>query len=160
MDRRGGRALRGVSGLLGIAAVLSLLGGCSAPYRRITGILVANGEAIVLLRSCDRAAFDFITVSESSTHSSLQLTPPPGTNRAGAFPLHRPPAAWTADGTPPPPLDTTGASFSVDVRTDEPAESSVEFTTADLALLGPGQVWADQQVWALADFERHVRDRC
>ncbi|MEV7778484.1 hypothetical protein [Kitasatospora sp. NPDC088351] len=144
-------------GLGSVVAVL-LLGGCTPPERSITGITVENGQPVVLLRTCGDEAYAYITVSEHRSDSWLSLTPQKA-HRATSFPLFQPPAGWSAKGATPPPL-TDGTSYYVEVRTTEPAYSSVSFTSLDISGLKPGQVWAGGRTWAIEEFDRHVRDKC
>ncbi|MET9891447.1 hypothetical protein ABZZ47_14740 [Streptomyces sp. NPDC006465] len=160
---------RGAVAIVGVAAGCLLLGGCGAEIRPLAAVrLDTEGAPRAVLRPCGDDLIQGLSLVGAPAGRDS------GRNRSGwqvrgkrhgsdvEFPLFSPPSAWRAR--------TAGQQRLVPDYTYElgfgKAEFNYEYTgtvtfrAADLATLKPGQVWADDRVMSLGEFERLAEDSC
>ncbi|MEU9915727.1 hypothetical protein [Streptomyces sp. NPDC051001] len=162
-----GRA--GVAALVGAVGGAMLLSGCGASLLPLVAVrLDASGAPQALLRPCGDDLIQGLRLTgapaeeDSDENLSGWETSGKRTGEDIGFPLFEPPAAWHAR---PAGQQRLAPAYTYRLAFGK-AEFNYEYTgtvmfrTADLAALEPGQVWADDRVMSLGEFEELAEDSC
>ncbi|MGW5125946.1 hypothetical protein ACWEQ7_18140 [Streptomyces sp. NPDC004069] len=155
----------------------STLASCSPPQRELIGIRpTADSGAIASLRPCGEDRVASVKVQGSVIRdnpdgpvedlTSWQVRSPQSVQGPEEIQLFHTPDGWTGD---PAPLGDQRLkathSYSVDFIVASGGggvsyRGVVYFTTADLARLEPGQVWAGGRAMTVEEFQKHTDQKC
>ncbi|MDX3548048.1 hypothetical protein ACSCB1_13970 [Streptomyces europaeiscabiei] len=173
-DRETGASamLKRVLAVTGAAAGAVLLSGCVALELPLAAVTAdADGVPLVLIRPCDDDPYEDPTLSgwagahedePSEDEADTTVWEAAGEwSGAEEFPLFSPPASWGVEaGDERRPRSGHTYRFVFYSQTDDDANGTVMFTTADLRRLKPGQVWADDRAMSLEEFEELAEKSC
>ncbi|GGW74678.1 hypothetical protein GCM10010503_60420 [Streptomyces lucensis JCM 4490] len=153
----------------GIVGGMLLLSGCGAVDLPLAGVRAgADGTPYAVLRPCgDDAYRGPYLEGRARGAGDGPVTTGWDTRKKGlhgdtGFPLFAPPEDWKARHRGarrllPRHRYVLGFGHYV---TGDSYNAVVEFTTEQIARLGPGRVWADGRAMSLAEFERLAADSC
>lgn len=160
---------RGVGAVAGVVGGVLLLTGCGAIDLPLAAVrLGADGVPHALIRPCgdDRIQGLSLTGTKARDGSGKDLSGwwVRGKRRTGdaGFPLFSPLAEWRAHhtGTQRLVADYTYQLGFMKGEFNYEYSPTLTFRAADLAKLRPGQVWADDRVMSLGEFEKLAEDSC
>lgn len=153
--------------MLGTAVGCLLLGGCSPAELPLAAVrLDAEGKPMVSVRPCgdDRVrGLSLSSLEDPGASDDIYWGTHDARSGDVTFPLFSPPRSWNVDQRGPQRLvagrnywfsGVVGHGESVDYRI------VVLFSSADLARLETGQVWADGRAMSREDFDESLGDKC
>ncbi|MGW7410429.1 hypothetical protein ACWGI9_43345 [Streptomyces sp. NPDC054833] len=154
---------------VGVVAGALLLSGCAAVDLPLAGVRMgANGVPYALIRPCGSDSYRTPSLDgwakgaedgPATTGWDVRKEKLSGDAR---FPLFSPPHAWRARHRGAQrllPEHRYSLAFGHYVTGDS-YNGVVEFTTAEIARLKPGQVWADGRAMSPGEFEKLAEDSC
>ncbi|WP_371576715.1 hypothetical protein [Streptomyces sp. NBC_01314] len=164
--------LKRVLAAVGATAGAVLLSGCVALELPLAAVTVdADGAPRALIRPCGDDPYEDPTLSgwagsheDEPSEDEADTTVWETTGEwsgAEEFALFSPPASWKAETRGEQRLLPGHAyTFIFYGQTDDSANGTVMFTTADLGRLRPGQVWADDRAMSVEEFEKLAEKSC
>ncbi|MGW7205309.1 hypothetical protein [Streptomyces sp. NPDC054837] len=152
--------------MVGVAAGALSLSGCAAVDLPLAGVRAgADGVPHALLRPCGDDSYRKPTLQGAARDGLVGTVWAVRSTKLDGdadFPLFSPPSAWNARHR--------GAQRLLPNRhytlrfghyvTGDSYNGIVEFTAEDIERLEPGQVWADDRVMSLGEFEELAEDSC
>lgn len=161
---------RGFLAGAGVVVAVGLLSGCSAEMLPLVAVRVDDAGAVeVVLRPCGDdlvrgPGLTGVATGEEEAGGSVSGWEASGSRRPvdAEFPLFSPPAKWHALPVGEQRM-LAGHTYELAFGKDEynyEYTGIVTFTASDLAALRPGQVWADDRVMSLGEFEELAEDSC
>lgn len=180
------RRFAGAAGVAGMVAAFGLLSACTPPDVPLAAVwLDEDRRPVAEIRPCHSQHATDVHLGSWTQEEQDALEESPDAGSSGTVAsdgVDSGWAAWTvwvASGTsfrlfPPPPswrVQTFGRqellpgrtyalSFGGGGKGNDDRNGHVYFTTADLASLRPGQVWADNRAMSREDFDKLVDHNC